>query len=111
MRGNWMEKYEKEKDDQLEEKLNYILEKNINILIEYPKIESKVSILTKIIEIYEALAANAFEYDRDDYEFRKKQLEKIRQEKQMEEHMRSDESESWNDFMKEELEIDEGEER
>lgn len=101
--GNWMEKYERGKDEQIERNLNTKLEKLLNLLDEAYNDEERAKVLEEIIKVYRKLEFNIFEYDKIDYIDKEKQLAEIRYKIKRQEHIESIESQSWNDYEKEEM--------
>lgn len=108
--GNWMEKYERGKDEQIERNLNTKLEKLLNLLDEAYNDEERARVLEEIIKVYRKLEFNIFEYDKIDYIDKEKQLAEIRYKIKRQEHIESIESQSWNDYEKEEM-MEDDEER
>ena len=100
---NWMEKYERGKDEQIERNLNTKLEKLLNLLDEAYNDEERARVLEEIIKVYRKLEFNIFEYDKRDYIDKEKQLAEIRYKIKRQEHIESIESQSWNDYEKEEM--------
>ncbi len=107
---NWMEKYERGKDEQIERNLNTKLEKLLNLLDEAYNDEERARVLEEIIKVYRKLEFNIFEYDKRDYIDKEKQLAEIRYKIKRQEHIESIESQSWNDYEKEEM-MEDDEER
>lgn len=101
--GNWMEKYERGKDEQIERNLNTKLEKLLNLLDEAYNDEERARVLEEIIKVYRKLEFNIFEYNKIDYIDKEKQLAEIRYKIKRQEHIESIESQSWNDYEKEEM--------
>lgn len=97
-----MEKYERGKDEQIERNLNTKLEKLLNLLDEAYNDEERARVLEEIIKVYRKLEFNIFEYDKRDYIDKEKQLAEIRYKIKRQEHIESIESQSWNDYEKEE---------
>lgn len=108
--GNWMEKYERGKDEQIERNLNTKLEKLLNLLDEAYNDEERAKVLEEIIKVYRKLEFNIFEYNKIDYIDKEKQLAEIRYKIKRQEHIESIESQSWNDYEKEEM-MEDDEER
>ena len=100
---NWMEKYERGKDEQIERNLNTKLEKLLNLLDEAYNDKERARVLEEIIKVYRELEFNIFEYDKRDYIDKEKQLAEIRYKIKRQEHIESIESQSWNDYEKEEM--------
>ncbi len=100
---NWMEKYERGKDEQIERNLNTKLEKLLNLLDEAYNDEERARVLEEIIKVYRKLEFNIFEYDKIDYIDKEKQLAEIRYKIKRQEHIESIEAQSWNDYEKEEM--------
>ena len=106
---NWSEKYERKKDESREQELNYLLN---DLLIQYERQrddKEAIKILEKIIEIYDTLKTELFEYDAKDYLDKKKQLANLRYKKLQEEHRNSDDFKSWDEYREEEEKEDERE--
>lgn len=106
---NWFEKYERKKDESREQELNYLLN---DLLIQYERQrddKEAIKILEKIIEIYDTLKTELFEYDAKDYLDKKKQLANLRYKKLQEEHRNSDDFKSWDEYREEEEKEDERE--
>lgn len=98
-----MEKYERGKDEQIERNLNTKLEKLLNLLDEAYNDKERARVLEEIIKVYRELEFNIFEYDKRDYIDKEKQLAEIRYKIKRQEHIESIESQSWNDYEKEEM--------
>lgn len=98
-----MEKYERGKDEQIERNLNTKLEKLLNLLDEAYNDEERARVLEEIIKVYRKLEFNIFEYNKIDYIDKEKQLAEIRYKIKRQEHIESIESQSWNDYEKEEM--------
>lgn len=107
--NNWMEKFEKSKDEQREQNLNTKLEMLLDLLDETYKDEDKIKVLERIVKVYEELKIDACNYDDKDYMAKKKELADIRYKLKEQEYKESIESQSWNDFKKEEQMEDEDE--
>ena len=105
--NNWMEKYERSKDEARELEFNRKLKKLLNLLDEVYKDKDRIKVIENIIEVYEELKIDACDYDYNDYINKKKELAQIRYKLKKEEHMESQESQSWNDYKNEELEEEE----
>lgn len=108
---NWMQKYEnreeKTYEDMLNDKLNRLLDL-VDISREYSEDDMLVA-LNNIVELYEKIQKSGFDYDKNDMTFRKKQLAELKYRKLKKEHMESRESDSWNEFEKEEREVEDEE--
>lgn len=103
---NWMQKFEKRKDDSREKELNQILKE---LLIELARSEDeleRIIILEKIVCIYDTLKLELFDYDDKDYLDKKKELAFLRYKKMQREHRYNDESKSWNEYQEEEMKND-----
>ena len=100
--NNWMEKFERNKDEQRERELNTKLEKLLDLLDKTYKNEGKIKILKEIIDVYKELKVDACDYDENDYICKKKELEVLRYRIKEQEHIESIESQSWNEFEEEE---------
>lgn len=109
--GNWMEKYERKKDEQREGELNTKLEKLLNLLDEAYRDEDRKKVLEEIIKVYRELENDACDYDSKDCIDKKKELAEIRYKIMKEKHMKSLESTSWDEYREEEQNRDNGEER
>ena len=105
--NNWMEKYERKKDETRERILNTKLEQLLNLLDETYKKQDRVKVIEKIVEVYDKLRIDACDYDINDYRAKKEELLQIKYEIMKEDYMESKESQSWNDYKKEELEEEE----
>lgn len=99
---NWMEKFERSKDEQRERELNTKLEKLLELLDEAYRDKDRVKVLEKIIVVYGELRTDACDYDEKDYMSKKKELAEIRYKMKKQEHMESLESQSWNEYKDEE---------
>ena len=104
MSTNWMEKYEQHNDEKFEREINVRLDKLLELLDRTEDEYKRVSILEGIIEEYEDLRRNIFEYDKEDYEAKKKELRDTIDRIKYEEHNSTREAESWNMFRDEEME-------
>lgn len=102
--NNWMQKYEIEKEELREKNLNYELDKLLDSLDEQHKFEDRIKTIEKILNIYHELKMNACDYDERDYIAKRKQLQQERYEIMKLKYMEDKESQSWNDYKKEELE-------
>lgn len=101
---NWMAKYEKEKDEILERKLNIELEKLLDLLDEAYRDEDRIKVLSEIIKVYDRLGMNVYDYDENDCKAKKKELVEIRYKIKKKEYMEELESQSWNEYKEEEQE-------
>lgn len=99
---NWMEKYERRKDEQRERELNTKLEKLLNLLDEAYRDKDRVKILEEILKVYGELRTDACDYDEKDYMAKKKELAEIRYKMKRQEHMEQREAQSWKEYMEEE---------
>lgn len=99
---NWMEKYERRKDEQRERELNTKLEKLLNLLDEAYRDKDRVKILEEILKVYGELRTDACDYDEKDYMVKKKELAEIRYKMKRQEHMEQREAQSWKEYMEEE---------
>ena len=104
---NWMEKFEKSKDELREKELNTKLEKLLDLLDEAYRDKDRVKVLEEIIKVYGELKTEACDYDEKDYMAKKKELAEIRYKIKKQEHMESLESQSWNEYRDEEIGEDE----
>lgn len=107
---NWMEKYERKNDEKRERELNLRLGKLLNLLDEAYRVNDRIKLLKEIIEVYDELRIEAFDYDEKDFSDRKIELSKIRYKLMEKNHKEDKDSQSWNDYRVEELE-EEGFER
>lgn len=107
---NWMERFERSKDEQIERELNTKLEKLLDVLDVAYKDKERVKILEEIVKVYEELRIDACDYDEKDYIAKKKKMVEIRDKIKKQEYMESLESQSWNEY-KEEEQIEDDEER
>ena len=111
---NWMQKYEYNKEKTEEATLKIQLAELIDLVdnTKYYEENKMIEALLKIVELYEKQKKSGLDYDEKDMIFRKKQLAEIKYEKLEREHIETKESESWNEFKKnEEQEELEDEER
>ena len=104
MSKNWMEKYEQHNDEKFEKEINYRLERLLDELERTEEDYKRVNILEGIIEQYEDLRRNIFDYDEKDYQSKKKELKDTIDRIKFEEHNSSKEAESWNMYRDEEME-------
>lgn len=104
-----MQKFENKKEETYEEMIRNELDSLLD-LIDHSNIY-RVTDMEKAVELYEKLEKSGLEYDKKDMILKKKQLAELRFKIKKEEHMKSHESESWNEFEKEEQERDDDEER
>ena len=107
---NWMEKFERSKDEQRERELNSKLEKLLDLFDEVYKEMDKIKVLEEILKVYGELKTDACDYDEKDYIAKKKKMIEIRDKIKKQEYMESLESQSWNEY-KEEEQIEDDEER
>lgn len=105
--NNWMERFERSKDEAREKELNRKLNKLLDLLDEAYKDKDRIKIIESIINLYDELRIDACDYDFSDYMSKKKELAEIRYKLKKKEHMESKESESWNEYKNEELEEEE----
>lgn len=105
--NNWMEKYERKKDEARERELNVKLESLLELLDKVYINKDRVKIIEKILKIYEALRIEACDYDKNDYNEKKKEFLDIRYKIMKEKYMEDKESQSWNEYRDEELEKEE----
>ena len=106
---SWFEKYERNKDEARERELNDILKDLLNRYEKQREDKEAIKILEKIIEIYDMLKTELFEYDVKDYLDKKKQLANLRYKKLQEENRNSDDFKSWDEYREEEEKEDERE--
>lgn len=104
-----MQKFENKKEETYEEMIRNELDSLLD-LIDHSNIY-RVTDMEKAVELYEKLEKSGLEYDKKDMILKKKQLAELRFKIKKEEHMKLHESESWNEFEKEEQERDDDEER
>ena len=104
-----MQKFENKKEETYEEMIRNELDSLLD-LIDHSNIY-RVTDMEKVVELYEKLEKSGLEYDKKDMILKKKQLAELRFKIKKEEHMKLHESESWNEFEKEEQERDDDEER
>ena len=105
--NNWMEKYERKKDEERERELNRLLESLLDLLDEVYKDKDRIKIIERILRIYDELRMEACDYNEIDYKAKKKELLDIRYRIMKQKYMEDKESESWNEYKKEELEGEE----
>ena len=106
---SWFEKYERNKDEAREREINDILKDLLNRYEKQREDKEAIKILEKIIEIYDMLKTELFEYDVKDYLDKKKQLVNLRYKKLQEENRNSDDFKSWDEYREEEEKEDERE--
>ena len=99
---NWMEKFERNKDEQRERELNIKLEELLNLLDEAYKDEDRIKVLEEIIKVYGKLRIDACDYDEKDFMRKKKELAEIKYTIKKQEYMKSSEFKSWNEYKEEE---------
>ena len=99
---NWMERFERRKDEAEEKELNGKLEKLLNLLDEAYRDKDRIKIIKKIIEVYDALRINACDYNEKDYIQKKKELAEIIYKIKRQEHMETAEYKSWKEYQEEE---------
>lgn len=104
-----MQKFENKKEETYEEMIRNELDSLLD-LIDHSNIY-RVTDMEKAVELYEKLEKSGLEYDKKDMILKKKQLAELRFKIKKEEHMKLHESESWNEFEKEEQEREDDEER
>lgn len=111
--NNWMEKFERRKDKQRELQLKGRLEKCLDYLENKTNLSSvqKVKVLEEIVEIYHDLELEICEFDRYDYENKRRELEELRTKIAYKGHSQDKEAVSWNEYKEEEFkcEVDYGE--
>ena len=105
--NNWMEKYERTKDEEKEKKLNWELNKLLDILDEQCRNQDKIVTIQRILNIYHELKMDVCDYDENDYNAKKELLQQVRYEIMELNYMTDKESQSWNDYKREELEEEE----
>ena len=98
-----MEKYERSNDEKRERELNFRLRELLSLLDEAYRVGDRVKLLKEIVEVYDELRIEAFDYDEKDFEARKSELGKIRYELMEERHKMDKDSQSWNEYKSEEL--------
>ena len=97
---NWMQKYEDNKEKTEEDTLQIQLTELIDLV---DNEENKmIEALSKMVELYEKQKESGLDFNEKDMILRKKQLAEIKYEKLKREHIESKESESWNEFEKDE---------
>ena len=110
---NWAQQYEEKKDKIAENRLNDKLDQlseiidNINAGID----QYMLKILTEIVEIYDEMDREAYDFNEKDLLLRKKQLAELKYKILKKEHMNTKESQSWEEYEKEEKDIDDDLER
>ena len=100
--NNWMEEFERNEDEQRERELNIKLEKLLDLLDKVSIDNEEVKILKEILNIYEELRIEAFDYDEKDYNNKKKKLKEFIYKIKNQKHMETLESQSWNEYKDEE---------
>lgn len=104
---NWMEKYEEKQDELRQIELNSKLEELYKYLEDVEDIQKRYNILKKIAEIYEKLKIESLEYDMQEYAEVKKEISKLKYKILEINYKNSEESQSWEELKKEELEEEE----
>ncbi len=104
---NWMEKYEEKQDELRQTELNSKLEELYKYLEDVEDIQKRYNILKKIAEIYEKLKIESLEYDMQEYAEVKKEISKLKYKILEINYKNSEESQSWEELKKEELEEEE----
>lgn len=104
---NWMEKYEEKQDELRQTELNSKLEELYKYLEDVEDIQKRYNILKKIAEIYEKLKIESLEYDIQEYAEVKKEISKLKYKILEINYKNSEESQSWEELKKEELEEEE----
>ena len=104
---NWMEKYEEKQDELRQTELNSKLEELYKYLEDVEDIQKRYNILKKIAEIYEKLKIESLEYDMQEYAEVKKEISKLKYKILEISYKNSEESQSWEELKKEELEEEE----
>ena len=101
---NWMQKYENNKEKTEEDTLQIQLTELIDLVdnAKYYEESKMIEALSKIIGLYEKQKESGLDFNEKDMILRKKQLAEIRYEKLKRENIESKESESWNEFEKDE---------
>lgn len=110
---NWAQKYEEKKDKIAENMLNNKLDQlseiidNLNAGID----QYMLKILTEIVEIYDEMDRESYDFNEKDLLLRKKQLAELKYKILKNEHMNTMDSQSWEEYEKEEKDIDDDLER
>jgi len=81
--GNWLQEREERESQKRERELNQKLKNLKNRLrniSEYQDKREKRRILSNIVEIYMSMKYEAFDYDEDDFEYNKQELELVKKE-------------------------------
>lgn len=104
---NWMEKYEEKQDELRQTELNSKLEELYKYLEDVEDIQKRYNILKKIAELYEKLKIESLEYDMQEYAEVKKEISKLKYKILEINYKNSEESQSWEELKKEELEEEE----
>lgn len=104
---NWMEKYEEKQDELRQTELNSKLEELYKYLEDVEDIQKRYNILKKIAEIYEKLKIESLEYAMQEYAEVKKEISKLKYKILEINYKNSEESQSWEELKKEELEEEE----
>ena len=107
---NWMKKFEENQDSKREKELNEILIELLTNLDMTTDKSERLSILKKIICIYDTLRTELFEYDEKDCLKKKEELACIRYENMKKKYMEENECKSWNEYQEEETKNEEMEE-
>ena len=104
---NWLEKFEREKDEQREKELNMKLEKLLNLLDEAYKDKDRIKVLEETIKVYGELKNEYCSYDEKDCIAKKKELAELRYKIKKQEHLETLEAQSWKEYQEEEQEEEE----
>lgn len=101
---NWIQKYENNKEKTEEDILQIQLAELIDLVdnAKYYEENKMIEALSKMVELYEKQKESGLDFNEKDMILRKKQLAEIRYEKLKREYIESKESESWNEFEKDE---------
>ena len=103
-----MQKYEDNKEKTEEDTLQIQLTELIDLVdnAKYYEENKMIEALSKMVELYEKQKESGLDFNEKDMILRKKQLAEIKYEKLKREHIESKESESWNEFEKDEEQED-----
>ena len=107
MNNNWIEKYEDKQEEKREKELNNKLDKLLQQLDETYVDNDRKKILQEILLITDSMIKEYFDYDKQLELSIKEELEEIRLNEMNKNHNNEKEAASWEEFKKEENDLDE----
>lgn len=102
--NNWMERFEKKQDKIREDFLNNKLDSKLDLAYMEKDTNKVIILLSEALEIYETLKMEGFNYNEVEYLKLKSELNDLKYKEMEKRNRNTKESQSWEEFKKEELE-------